>query len=163
VPPARTDMAFAYDAQRQVCVLFGGRTAFATWAGDTWEWDGMQWARRFPPVSPSPREGRAMAYDESRQRIVLGGGTDGSGVLQDAWEWDGSTWWPQAAPTGLDASGTWAMVYDAQRARLLLRDTVHTFAGDVPGTAVAIPFGAACGTPPLTLAALTRPVLGQLQ
>jgi hypothetical protein len=163
VPPARTDMAFAYDVQRQVCVLFGGSTAFATWAGDTWEWDGVQWARRFPSVSPSPREGRAMAYDESRQRIVLVGGTDGSGVLQDAWEWDGTTWSPQAAPAGLDASGTLAMVYDAQRARLLLRDTAHTFAGDVPGTAVAIPFGAGCGTPPLTLTAVTRPVLGQQQ
>lgn len=40
-----------------------------------------------------------MAYDPTRERVVLYGGEDGSDYLGDTWEWDGATW------TEIDTSG----------------------------------------------------------
>src|SRR4051812_42949248 len=43
-PPARFCHAMAYDALRQVVVLFGGWNN--GYFADTWEWDGVRWAER---------------------------------------------------------------------------------------------------------------------
>ncbi|MCK4340256.1 MAG: hypothetical protein KAY37_00855 [Phycisphaerae bacterium] len=69
----------AYDSARGVVVLFGGGL------GDTWEWDGDQWA--YQSVSgPSPRCSHAMAYDSARGVTVLFGGTAGT-TYSDTWEY----------------------------------------------------------------------------
>ena len=51
-------------------------------------------ANSFAEISekPSPRSGFSMAYDTSRNVLVLHGGIVPGGRLQDTWEWDGSTW-----------------------------------------------------------------------
>ncbi len=33
-----------------------------------------------------------MAYDATRQRVVLSGGSDNSRFLAGTWEWDGVSW-----------------------------------------------------------------------
>jgi hypothetical protein len=85
----------AYDEARSVVVLFGGRSSFSSSIalGDTWEYDGVTWQQRNPPISPSPRGiAGTMVYDKQRERVILYGGGSPVGQFNDMWEWDGSTW-----------------------------------------------------------------------
>jgi len=53
--------------------------ATASRFGDTWEWDGVSWAR-VATSGPSRRTDAKMAYDSTRGKVVLfGGATDGKG------------------------------------------------------------------------------------
>ena len=127
-PPARRYPALATDRAHGVVVLFGGESeacasapgATATCA-DTWLWDGSRWSAARPPVSPSRRQGHAMAFDEARGRVVLFGGADDTGhFARGTWEWDGTTWSERA--TAVDpANRMWhRMAYDARRGRVVL-------------------------------------------
>ncbi len=42
-PTARSHHAMAYDAEREVMVLYGGYAGGTTTLNDTWEWDGAEW------------------------------------------------------------------------------------------------------------------------
>ena len=67
-PAARTGQAVAYDPGRRVTLLFGGLVSggnFATYSGETWEWNGTGWSQR-PVSGPSPRDSHSMAYDSAR-------------------------------------------------------------------------------------------------
>lgn len=97
VPPAlpvRQEPAVAYDAVRQVVVVFGGFSQSTLQSlDDTWEWDGVAWTQRSPVNVPPARQGAACAFDRVRGRIVLFGGFGaGNTKLQDTWEWDGFDW-----------------------------------------------------------------------
>lgn len=116
-PPARTESAVAYDAARDVMVMFGG--GISPMYGDTWEWDGVRWSKRVTLRSPTPRRGAAMTYDAGRGRIVLFGGVSG-GLLDDTWEYDGATWTPRAPATVPPARYVHAMAYDAKRKRVVM-------------------------------------------
>ena len=109
--------ALVYDVARQRAVLFGGQTS--SFVIDTWEWDGVVWAERFPPRSPFTVLGVAMAYDAARQRTVLFGGQTASSV-GETWEWNGISW-IQRTRLGdpgnrIDAS----LAYDPVRQRVVL-------------------------------------------
>ncbi len=86
-PAARGEHAMAYDRDRGVVVLFGGRDRDGGGLlGDTWEWDGRSWQLRSFGTAPTARAGAGAAYDETRQRLVLYGGLDGTTLWQrDAW------------------------------------------------------------------------------
>lgn len=92
-PPVHADHSMVFDAARGVTVLFGGDDLSGA-RNETWEYDGTQWTRRFPTLSPSPRIAFAMGYDPVRQRVVLFGGLTyhGGSFLGDTWEYDGQTW-----------------------------------------------------------------------
>src|SRR5581483_10661132 len=76
-------------------------------------------------IGPSGRFQHAMAYDESRDRVVLfGGRTTGplpQGELRpsDTWEWDGDAW-VQVEDVGPGGRSEFAMAYDAARKRVVL-------------------------------------------
>ena len=113
IPPnVGSGYAMAYDAARQVVVLFG-------WSGtvDTWEWDNTRWIKKTPPNAPSPRRLHAMVYDSARQVVVLFGGIDLSRVvgLNDTWEYDGTTWTQRTPATAPSARYGHAMAYDSTR------------------------------------------------
>jgi hypothetical protein len=114
-----------YDAARQRVVLFGGDSG-SSLLSDTWEWDGTNWTRRTPAVSPYARDGHAMAYDAARQRVVLFGST---GPLTDVWEWDGGSWVRHLPGAGPVARRRHAMVYDTARQRVVLFGGNHDLAG----------------------------------
>jgi hypothetical protein len=87
-PAARFGYGLAYDTHRHVTVLFGGQTSNVFGQGvlgDTWERDGSDWRARDVSGS-SPRSFCKMVYDESRRRMVLFGGYDGTQFLNDTWE-----------------------------------------------------------------------------
>jgi hypothetical protein len=121
--PARWRHAMAYDAARGVVVLFGGASVDYSQAyDDTWEFDGTAWTRRTSAngQGPSGRHSHTMAYDATRQKVVLYGG---SGVATDAahWEWDGQTWTRVTQPAvNPGQRQRHAMTYDSARQRLVL-------------------------------------------
>jgi hypothetical protein len=105
-PMPRIGAAVAYDARHSVLVLFGG------WAGDrslndTWTWDGRDWTRQHPVVSPpGAYSEKMMAFDVARGVMVLYG-TPGV-----TWTWNGSAWARHVSTTPPAAADSWAMAYD---------------------------------------------------
>jgi hypothetical protein len=121
-PPARTGHAMAYDAGREVTVLFGGEYGGGC-LGDTWEWNGSAWTQRYPASSPPGRRSSGLAYDPQRGVTLLFGGArcdDGWYVCDETWQWDGSAWtqrFPAGSPPAREAC---AMAYDACRGVIVL-------------------------------------------
>ena len=112
--------AMAYEAAHQRVVLFGGAGGSggtSALSNDTWGWDGVSWTQ-LADMGPPARRNHAMAYDESRHRLVLFGGYT-PGYVGDTWEWDG-TEWTQVADIGPAARMGCALVYDTVRQRVLL-------------------------------------------
>jgi cysteine-rich repeat protein len=120
-PPPRYEHAMAYDRDRDVVILFGGRNDTQP-LGDTWQWDGSTWQQLSPAASPGSRFNHVMAYDAARGRIVLYGGMScgwgGCAYFNDTWEWDGSTW--QDVTPAVSPPGARALTYDATRERTVL-------------------------------------------
>lgn len=128
-PPGRTFPGLAYDNARKQLVLFGGNGVLFgtdsdsdTFLDDMWIWDGVRWTE-FNGETPQARAEPAMAYDSSRQRIVLFGGhrtIDGRRLrLGDTWEWDGRRW-EQRSVEGPSARNGAAMTFDSNRNRVVL-------------------------------------------
>ena len=108
----------AFDSLRRRTVLFGGPVGAVN---ETWEWDGVNWARANTSRVPPSRYGHAMAYDSLRQRVVLFGGTKGlAGSYGDTWEYDGTNWTQIKPKTSPGATWEHAMAYDASRRRVVL-------------------------------------------
>ncbi|MFH2008299.1 MAG: kelch repeat-containing protein, partial [bacterium] len=112
-PSPRGRHAMAYDAGRDVLVLFGGVDSSGV-LDDTWELQGAVWTERTILDAPAPRQSHAMAYDPQRERVVLFGGFDGQANLQDTWTYNGSVW-SQRSNTGPGALRGHAMTYDPGR------------------------------------------------
>src|SRR5215218_5628024 len=123
---ARHGHSMIYDEARHHLLLFGGVGSEGTAAsGDrasTWRWDGTTWTR-VATTGPSPRQHAELAYDATRQRVVLFGGESGvfpnSSILSDTWEWDGATW-TRRATTGPSARVHHTLAYDRARGRVVL-------------------------------------------
>ncbi len=91
-PSARSDAGLAFDPGRNRLVLFGGRTS-TTLLGDTWEWNGSQWAQ-LATGGPSPRATR-LAFDPRSQRVTMLGSATAPGAAAgplDCWQWSGTSW-----------------------------------------------------------------------
>lgn len=100
--------AFAHDSVRDLTVCFGN--------GQTWEFDGVLWMRRWPAVSPPANSSGVMEFDVARNRSVL--------VLASGqtWTWDGLNWLQHTAgmqPTGVSSHLPGAMTYHAARQRVM--------------------------------------------
>ncbi len=87
----------AYDAHRDVIVLFGG-LAGGSRVGDTWEFDGTDWTQITTTHSPSARDFAAMAFDQANNQIVLYSGSTASAFPDETWTYDGTDW-TQHSPT----------------------------------------------------------------
>ncbi len=91
-PSGRVAHGMAYDEERKVMVLFGGRNQNGN-LNDTWEWDGQQWHETCPDCNPPARDGHKMYYDPQRKKVVIYGGYGGGQTFySDAWAWDGKKW-----------------------------------------------------------------------
>ncbi len=123
-PSRRAGHAMAYDIARGRVLLFGGETSDNEFLNDTFEWnrDTVRWdLKTTTGAVPSARRDHALAYDASRQRIVLFGGRQGGSLLSDTWEWDGTSWL-EVAPVGevpVPRAGH-TLFYDAARGRVVL-------------------------------------------
>jgi hypothetical protein len=91
-PSARYCHAMAYDAARDVVVLFGGNDESGS-LGDTWELKfspSLAWEQKTTGPPPSARESQAMAYASAG--IIMYGGWTGSSALSECHLWDGTSW-----------------------------------------------------------------------
>lgn len=98
-PSSRFMHAMAYDAARARLVVFGGTAGGPRpWKGlgDLWEYDpdAHTWSEfeaEAPSAAPAPRWAHAMAYDETREAVVIFGGLTfgpvGEERLRDTWEY----------------------------------------------------------------------------
>jgi hypothetical protein len=92
-PGATYHHVMAWDAARQEMVLFGGyRTPANVPHNETWVWNGATWTQKTPATSPSSRYSHCMAYDATRQEVVMFGGYNGTEYVDDTWVWNGTTW-----------------------------------------------------------------------
>jgi hypothetical protein len=134
-PSARHDFGMVWDSSRSMAVLFAGiQLDIAGAAGvpkqDTWEWDptaGTWTERTAKGTKPGQRYAHAMAFDDTRNKVVVFGGWDIStgGSRNDLWDWDPTTGvWTQrltGSESGTPAGRTYAsMVADGKDARLEL-------------------------------------------
>lgn len=122
-PTHRDFHTLAYDSLRKRTVLFGGFDATNSIKGDTWEWDGGNWAK-LSETGPSPRMTQAMAYDSERHVTVMFGGRNGNQIFDDTWVWDGVTW-EQKMVTGPSSREYVSMAYDPVRQVTVLFGGVH--------------------------------------
>lgn len=118
LPFSRIYHAMAYDSDRQVTVMFGGRDVFINRHADTWEYDGKTWTEIKPVVSPPARESHGLVYDSVRKVTVLYGGY----LLRDTWTWDGSVWTKIKIPPAQKPTLRlgFEVAYDARRGRTVL-------------------------------------------
>jgi hypothetical protein len=121
-PIARWANGLVYDGARENVVLFGGIGRIGgvlTRLSDTWTWDGTDWTEQSPASSPPARTG-PLAYDPTRERVVMFGGAGESGLLGDTWEWDGANWSERTPAIGPRARFSHAMTFDSTRGRVVV-------------------------------------------
>ena len=94
-------------------VLHGGWGEFDSF-NDTWEWDGVGWARRDDGSSAPWFYDWPMAYDEARGQVILVGG-----FPAETHAWDGTAWTPLAPFPGHSPYGA-ALGFDRARGELVL-------------------------------------------
>ncbi|HYH27386.1 MAG TPA: kelch repeat-containing protein, partial [Actinomycetota bacterium] len=96
-PPPLHAAAMTYDPVRKELVLFGGETCTATdcsFSSETWTFDGSNWEKQNPLVSPIASAASAIAFDPASSRVLLSGGCaqDRCPGVVGTWSWDGTNW-----------------------------------------------------------------------
>lgn len=137
-PERRRGCAMAYDAERQVVVMFGGSagtTQGSPTFRETWTWNGTTWAL-VSTGGPSGREAHQMVYDNARKKVLLFGGTDGTETggnlgLNDLWEWDGSQWTQLSPPSSPPPRYDPGFAYDSSRRQAVLFGGLRRVAGNL--------------------------------
>ncbi len=120
--PGRYFHAMAYDSVRHVTVVFGGGGSIPAYGlppplGDTWEWNGTNWAARTPAAAPSARFYHTMAYGTQGTTVLFGGW---SASMNDTWEWNGANWTQPTLPLSPPPRVVSAMAYDSARGAMVL-------------------------------------------
>jgi len=94
-PEQRFYHGMAYDFNTQKVLMFGGAGKIVDGRhinlGDTWEWDGQSWHK----IGSSSRLKIAhfgMAFDKTRNKVIIVGGIDNDLNYYDFWEWNGRNW-----------------------------------------------------------------------
>lgn len=129
-PQARGAHRMVFDAARGVTLLFGGyRTPSTTTLADCWTWDGTAWTQQ--AAGPGSLCDQVLAYDASRQRVVLYGGLNivGSTIttLSATWEWDGTSWTQRSTTTTPSARSSSANDYDPVTHRVIVGGGITGF------------------------------------
>jgi hypothetical protein len=92
VPQNRSHPGMAFDSSIGKIVMMGGHHGGNHIAlGDTWLWDGSDWAQQDVTPAPGPRYATWMAAMDSPHELVLWGGY-GPPVWGDTWLWNGTGW-----------------------------------------------------------------------
>ena len=69
--------------------------ALAMALSDTWLFSQGVWTQANPDISPSPRLGSSLSFDEALGVSVLfGGGSSDNPLPNDTWIWNGTSWTP---------------------------------------------------------------------
>ena len=135
-PQPRDGHAMTYDAARERVVLVGGAgddAADFEVLQETWEWDGESWelvAEAGPEVA-----GHAVAYDPTRERVVVfGGRSNDDSQLAATWEWDGESWADVTPALSPDARTLHGLAYDEIGERIVVFGGSHSEIGNFRDT-----------------------------
>lgn len=133
IPPARAVHSMVWDSTRNRVVMFGGRQSPAdieeptTFLNDTWVYQNGNWTKIESTQNPPVRQFAAMAYDSSRDRVVLYGGNildptdDTFDAMFDTWEFDGQQWTEFTSPAESNPKVAKPILgYDAARNETIL-------------------------------------------
>ena len=85
-PTGRNGHMMASAGTTHRVLLFGGWRPDAA-VGETWTWAGEDWRRIIGPAPP-PRVMGGMAWDPTRNRVLMYGGGGSGALLDDLWEFD---------------------------------------------------------------------------
>ena len=119
-PPNSYLSSMAFYSKRGVIVFYGGYVDYSTW-----EWNGTNWTNKTPPVgelSPTACCDVAMAYDPTREVMVLYGGFRGDQISysNETWEWDGTSWINRPTVGNPEVQISASMYFDIGRQRMVL-------------------------------------------
>lgn len=104
--------ALAFDSQRQVAVLYGGRNDWP-YTSHTWEFNGTTWLTVTTSQQPEAVYGAAMVYDQARGHSLLFGGSNAADeALAQTWSYDGLNWSQQTPANAPPARTEHQMVYN---------------------------------------------------
>jgi hypothetical protein len=93
---------------------------------ELWSWDGTEWwLVRADENGPTWRNWPAVAYDSTRDVLIVHGGLQSGTNFDETWEWDGQAWKRFTDP-GPGAREGALMAYDAARGKTIL------FGGSTP-------------------------------
>lgn len=153
-PSPRQELAMAYDASLARTIVFGGYDQDTnTVLGDTWEYNGTDWAQKAPAASPAARYRGASYYDSTRLRVVVFGGYDGTTIRNDMFEYTGDTWTTTAQGTTLPTASTETLHgYDPVRKRFVVFGgfggsfSSQTWELNAPNTGMFSTYGEGCPT-----------------
>ncbi|MFH1421592.1 MAG: kelch repeat-containing protein [Planctomycetota bacterium] len=122
-PSARDSHCMAYDSDRHCIVLFGGNdNSEDTYLYDTWEYNGTTWTQITTTRRPPGRRWSAMAYDATRQEIIMFGGSQSqqSPRTNDTWSYNGADWQQENPGVRPGPRFQHAMAYDSNRNTVVL-------------------------------------------
>jgi len=137
-PPERSSQSMVFDSVHDRVIMFGGRQEPANttselppiFLADTWAWHDGNWTAVESAEHPSPRHYSGIAYDSSRDRVVLYGGAayEEDGItpihFSDTWELEGSQWTRVIADTPKVIKPL--LEYDATAKKVVLIGTSDT-------------------------------------
>lgn len=123
--PRRHDAALTFNARTRESFVFGGEQGNNGPTADLWRQNTFgTWNKvRVTGDAPSPRTSAAIAWDGTRDRLVLYGGADDAGAFDDTWEFplsDGGSWRQLDAGTAPGRRADHALVDDLANGQLLL-------------------------------------------
>jgi formylglycine-generating enzyme required for sulfatase activity len=121
-PTARGFYCMAYDSWRQRTVLYGGFQGTSpnfSALGDTWTWDGSNWAQS-AASGPSARGVGMMSFDAARGQMVMFGGDNGTTTFGDTWTFDGAVWQQRVTPVAPSARRDAIMDHDVLSGETIL-------------------------------------------
>jgi hypothetical protein len=105
-------------------LLFGGRSSGAEITPETWIFigddDNPTWQKLNLATQPLGLRLFAMAYDGTRDEVVLYGGASGTSVKGDTWVWSGSAWTAKNPVNKPFPGWGFEMAYDAARGKMVL-------------------------------------------
>jgi hypothetical protein len=119
---------FYHEGRKQIVLVNGGpeQGKPADDPLELWGWDGTQWSLISADASGLTwRNWPAVAYDSSRNVLVVHGGLQAGANFDETWEWDGQTW-TRFTDSGPGPREGALMAYDATRATTVL------FGGSTP-------------------------------
>jgi pimeloyl-ACP methyl ester carboxylesterase len=100
----------AYDHARKQVVWHGGTDGVSI-PNETWTWNGEQWTKKFPLITPPLRSWSSMVYDHARERVMIFGGHSQGG--NDTWLWNGAEWTLSSPSNSPSPRSSHTMAYDS--------------------------------------------------
>lgn len=117
-PYARSGHAMVYDSRGNRLILYGGKSDDGSFLGDTWSWDGKEWAL-ISKTGPEGRQSHRMVY--TSQGILLFGGANKDGMsLGDTWLLKKNSWEEIGVTKGPPARRQHTLAFDPGRERTIL-------------------------------------------